>query len=136
MSLIDLIRSYRGIWQRIAQHVDIIGWYWVRSNIKRRQIYQVLKRRYVAYLDDGTKTVDNLLSKDIFDYPKPITLIHKMLHLATEIDSESIILDFFSGSASTAHAVMQLNAEDEAMGQARCAGANHQARPVQTGYRL
>jgi adenine-specific DNA-methyltransferase len=66
----------------------------------------------VGTLDDGTKTVDGLLGKDIFDYPKPITLIQKMLHLSTEIDGGDIILDFFSGSATTAHAVMQLNAED------------------------
>ncbi|MCL1878786.1 MAG: site-specific DNA-methyltransferase, partial [Defluviitaleaceae bacterium] len=66
----------------------------------------------VGTLDDGTKAVDGLLGKDIFDYPKPITLIQKMLHLSTEIDGNDIILDFFSGSATTAHAVMQLNAED------------------------
>ena len=45
-----------------------------------------------------------------FPTPKPTRLIEKMLRIAT--DSDSIILDFFSGSATTAHAVMQLNAED------------------------
>lgn len=45
-----------------------------------------------------------------FATPKPTRLIKKMLQIAT--DSESTILDFFSGSATTAHAVMQLNAED------------------------
>ena len=48
--------------------------------------------------------------KDFFDYPKPVNLLKKMVYLAT--GKEDIILDFFSGSASMAHAVMQLNAED------------------------
>lgn len=46
----------------------------------------------------------------VFDTPKPIELIKKMLEIATGQDS--IVLDFFSGSATTAHAVIQLNAED------------------------
>lgn len=45
-----------------------------------------------------------------FDYPKPVGLIKRMLQIATNKDS--LILDFFSGSATTAHAVMELNAED------------------------
>ena len=45
-----------------------------------------------------------------FDFPKPVSYIQQMLLLGTS--KESIILDFFSGSATTAHAVMQLNAED------------------------
>lgn len=46
----------------------------------------------------------------VFDTPKPHELIEKMLQIAS--DKTSFILDFFSGSATTAHAVMQLNAED------------------------
>lgn len=61
-------------------------------------------------VDDGTKMVTSLLGKNIFDYPKPISLIIRMLNLA--VKKNDIILDFFSGSATTAHAVMQLNAED------------------------
>ena len=48
-----------------------------------------------------------------FDTPKPIELVIRMLKLITFFDKDSIILDFFSGSATTAHAVMQLNAEDD-----------------------
>ena len=44
------------------------------------------------------------------DFPKPLRLMKRMVSIAT--DKNSIILDFFSGSATTAHAVMQLNAED------------------------
>ena len=48
--------------------------------------------------------------KGIFPYPKPIDIVHLIAQMAT--NENDIILDFFSGSATTAHAVMQLNAED------------------------
>ena len=54
--------------------------------------------------------VNNLLSGKMFDYPKPTLLIKKIINFSSS--SDSLILDFFSGSATTAHAVMQLNAED------------------------
>ena len=63
-----------------------------------------------ATLDEGTKLVDSILGKDVFDYPKPIQIIQRMLQLMGSKDF--IVIDFFSGSATTAHAVMQLNAED------------------------
>ena len=63
-------------------------------------------------LDDGTKTVNTLIGKDIFDYPKPISLIQRMMLMATKNDEEAIILDFFAGSGSAAHAVIDLNKED------------------------
>jgi len=48
-----------------------------------------------------------------FDSPKNVNLIIRMLKIITHDDKESTILDFFSGSVTTAHAVMQLNAEDD-----------------------
>ena len=59
--------------------------------------------RYITDIFDGKK---------IFDYPKPVSLLHYLANFFIERDKGSIILDFFSGSATTAHAVMQLNAED------------------------
>ena len=47
----------------------------------------------------------------VFDGPKPVRLLSTLLRIANT-DANSVVLDFFSGSASTAHAVMQLNAED------------------------
>lgn len=60
----------------------------------------------------GTKAVNSLFeeSKGMFNNPKPVELISFLINIATRKDS--IILDFFSGSGTTAHAVMQLNAED------------------------
>lgn len=54
--------------------------------------------------------VEKLFNKRCFDFPKPVSLLNYILQLGG--DKEAIILDFFSGSATTAHAVMQLNAED------------------------
>ena len=54
--------------------------------------------------------VEKLFEKRCFDFPKPVSLIQTLIRLGSNKDD--IILDFFSGSATTAHAVMQLNAED------------------------
>ena len=59
---------------------------------------------------NGTAQIKELFDGRIFDNPKPKQLIHDMIMIGGEEDA--IILDFFSGSATTAHAVMQLNAED------------------------
>ena len=59
----------------------------------------------------ATRDVRDLFDKvKVFDFPKPIGLIEKVVRIATQADD--IILDFFSGSATTAHAIMRLNAED------------------------
>ena len=56
------------------------------------------------------KELGDIVGKDIFSYPKPVALLKHIIILSC--DQNAIILDFFSGSATTAHAVMQLNAED------------------------
>ena len=61
---------------------------------------------------DGTREITSLLEGKIFSYPKPTNLIKYLINFSTKVDNNAIILDFFSGSATTAHAVMQLNAED------------------------
>ena len=60
--------------------------------------------------DEARKEIKDLFEKPPFDSPKPTRLLKQILIIATSKDS--LILDFFSGSATTAHAVMQLNAED------------------------
>lgn len=66
----------------------------------------------VGHNHSAAENLKKLLNGKVFDSPKPVELISKMLKLATYPDTGDIILDFFSGSATTAHAVMQLNAED------------------------
>lgn len=58
----------------------------------------------------SSKSLIKLMEGKLFDFPKPIDLIKFFIHQVT--DTTSTILDFFSGSGTTAHAVMQLNAED------------------------
>ena len=64
----------------------------------------------IGMSQDGTKEVTRLFNAKIFNFPKPSMLVKFLVNTSTNDDS--IILDFFSGSATTAHAVMQLNAED------------------------
>ena len=64
----------------------------------------------IGMSQDGTKEISELFSSKVFSFPKPTSLVKFLMHMHTSGDV--IILDFFSGSATTAHAVMQLNAED------------------------
>ncbi len=64
----------------------------------------------VGTATDGTREIQNIFAAKVFDTPKPTSFIRRVVELSCE--ENSIILDFFSGSATTAHAVMQLNAED------------------------
>lgn len=60
----------------------------------------------------GTKMVADLVPNSGFSFPKSLWTVYDAVVAATANDKDSIILDFFSGSATTAHAIMQLNAED------------------------
>lgn len=64
----------------------------------------------IGMSQDGTKEITSLLGSKVFSFPKPSALIKYLISTSTE--KNDFILDFFSGSATTAHAVMQLNAED------------------------
>lgn len=58
----------------------------------------------------GTAEVEKILGEKIFSFPKPMELLHDFIKIGT--NKNDIILDFFSGSATTAHATMQINYED------------------------
>lgn len=65
----------------------------------------------VGHSQEATQEVKALFDgHSYFDFPKPVRLLKKLIQIGTH--NESIVLDFFSGSATTAHALMQLNAED------------------------
>ena len=71
----------------------------------------IWKYQEVGHSQKASQDLKRLFDdKSVFTYPKPVELVKRLLELYT--NSNSIILDFFSGSATTAHAVMQLNAED------------------------
>lgn len=66
----------------------------------------------IGMSQDGTKDFGTLFDNKIFSFPKPVQLLRFLIKSSTNFSKDSIILDFFSGSATTAHAVMQINAED------------------------
>lgn len=73
----------------------------------------ILFYKEVGHSQEGAKEVTALFGdKGVFDGPKPVRLLQRLLTLAN-LKDDSIVLDFFSGSASTAHAVMKTNAEKE-----------------------
>ena len=99
--------------------------YWKQNEDTHKwQVYQKF------YLEDRTKQPGNLWTaeegnkkatrdvrelfetKKVFDFPKPIGVVTKLLKLGTNKNNNDIVLDFFAGSGTTAHAVMQLNKED------------------------
>lgn len=118
-----------------ATAVPSLGWRWKEETLDRMveedRIYfgtdekQVPKvKKYLKEMEyelpstvfykDGrgaSKRLEVLFGKKIFDFPKDENVIKSFVNMVTSNDN-SIILDFFSGSATTAHAVMQLNADD------------------------
>jgi adenine-specific DNA-methyltransferase len=60
----------------------------------------------------GTKLVNSLIEGSGFTFPKSLWAVYDPVEAVTGKDKDAIILDFFAGSATTAHAVMQLNADD------------------------
>ncbi|MCQ2077924.1 MAG: site-specific DNA-methyltransferase, partial [Bacteroidaceae bacterium] len=110
------------------QHVAQNKLYWGKNG---ENVYPRLKK-FLSEMDGGmvpvdlwshedsgstdlaSKELENLLGRKIFDFPKPKELIKRLLSLIINGKSANdfVVLDFFSGSATTAHAVMQLNADD------------------------
>lgn len=84
------------------------------SELKKTGVTPMTIWKYgeVGHSQDASKALKDLFDgKMVFDYPKTVDLIKRCIQLYT--DKDSIILDFFSGSSTSAHAVMQLNAEDD-----------------------
>ena len=90
--------------------------YWKEADIKKagesfgRIAVSTKLPESVGMSQDGTKELSSLFGSKVFDYPKPSSLIKYLLSVCTK--EKDLILDFFSGSATTADAVMQLNADD------------------------
>lgn len=95
--------------QIIAENKD--GKIVIYEKMRESQVIKThwIKKQYHAY-HFGTKVLEDLLHAKTFDFPKSLFLIIDILKITTS--KTDIICDFFSGSATTAHAVMQLNAED------------------------
>lgn len=74
-----------------------------RSTTKVKSVWSETGMR----TEDGTREVRSLFGASVFDHPKPLMLVERCIEIAT--DNDSIVLDFFSGSATTAQAIMKLN---------------------------
>lgn len=102
--------------ERRIQNGDIVAKYednriYIYEKLRESQVIKThwINKKYHGY-HFGTKVLDELLGVKTFDFPKSVYLMHDIIKLFTENDD--IVLDFFSGSATTAHALMQLNNED------------------------
>lgn len=97
---------------RIAFGVDETTVPCLKRYLKETE-YEVFASVFYKDGRGASKRLDSLMTSHIFDYPKDEEVIKTFVSLVTSYDnSDSLILDFFSGSATTAHAVMKLNAED------------------------
>jgi adenine specific DNA methylase Mod len=67
----------------------------------------------VGMSQDGTKDIGELFNSKVFNFPKPVSLLKYLIKAATNFDKSAIIVDFFSGSASSAQAVLEVNAEEK-----------------------
>ena len=82
------------------------------GEIKKMHNLLTIAHYNIGTNEDATSEQISLLGKDYFDYAKPSSLIQLLIKAISYNDRDSFIMDFFSGSATTAHAVMKLNAED------------------------
>lgn len=83
-----------------------------------KSVAEQTRRTTTTWWDDAgltssaTSKLKKLMGETTFDTPKPVELIDRMLRMITFDDPESIVLDFFAGSSTTAQAVMEYNAEN------------------------
>ena len=103
-------RIYTKTYQNATIEKNTNGDYFVDfiSRVKPLSSLEFIDNKYSN--DNAKKGIDSVLGSNMFDYSKPLSLLQCISAFSTR--ENDIILDFFSGSATTAHAVMQLNAED------------------------
>jgi adenine-specific DNA-methyltransferase len=94
------------------------------NNVPRRKVFlsevdkgltphTLWKAAEVGTTDNASKALLNLFGgKSLFETPKPIELVKRMTAISTQHDCGDIVLDFFAGSATTAHAILDLNKQD------------------------
>lgn len=105
-----VIKQNNGVWNvynKRYSKVDNEG-----NVIERSTPYRNLITSDICNTAQGTAEIRTLFGNRFFDFPKPTKIINILLNTVVRKNKDSIILDFFSGSSTTAHAVMQLNAED------------------------
>lgn len=100
------------LWKKTKRNDEEVWWPYVKYYLEGRT-----KRPSPLWTDlDGNKKAtrdlrDLFEGKKIFDYPKPTKLIKRLIEIVPNSSDEDLILDFFGGSGTTAHAVMEINKE-------------------------
>lgn len=97
-----IVRTTNGLQQK---------YYLEQAKLSRRTVTTWWDDNFLT--SSATKQLIDLMETKTFDNPKNVNLLLRCLKMITKFDKDSLILDFFSGSATTAHAVMQLNSEDD-----------------------
>lgn len=78
---------------------------------RKKEYLESLPSCNIKFLNgEGTKEISKLFGKKVFSFPKPVNLLKYLIYIGS--DDDSIIMDFFAGSSTTAHAVMELNSEN------------------------
>lgn len=104
-----VFKENKGKWKVYIKQYQFV------DNNGQEYIRTIPYRALIAFLNgQGTNDFNSIMETNAFSYPKSVGLLIHLLKIAS--DKDSIILDFFSGSATTAHAVMQLNAEENPSG--------------------
>lgn len=96
-----IVRTTNGLQQK---------YYLEQAKLSRRTVTTWWDDNFLT--SSATKQLIDLMGTKTFDNPKNVNLLLRCLKMITKFDKDSLILDFFSGSATTAHAVMKLNSED------------------------
>lgn len=114
-TFLDLVKDNRIYWGPDGNNTPRLKRF--LSEVKQGMVPQTLwTYEEVGHTQEAKKellaAVNFATSQDVFDTPKPTRLIKRMLQIATTRDGHDIVMDFFCGSATTAHAVMAQNAED------------------------
>ena len=102
------------VWWGINQENDVPRYKRFLSEVKGVIANTWWTHKDAGHNDEAKKQVKALFPENtqVFDTPKPVRLIKRILELATDLDTGDIVLDFFAGSATTAHAVLDANCND------------------------
>lgn len=92
-----------------------------------------LDSKHVGFTTNGTRDVTEILGGKFFDFPKPVKLLKTLIAQATI--SGDIILDFFSGSATTAHAVLDINIDELSNRKFICAQLHEETEERDLAYK-
>ena len=98
--------------QVVAKAVRTGGWNIYEKNRRSTQKAKTIWDETEVRTEAGTREVRELFGKTVFDHPKPVDLLKKLISISTLSNEDHVVLDFFSGSGSTGHAVMAMNADD------------------------